>query len=224
MEIPLFPLPSLVLFPDVIVPLHIFEERYKTMVNACIENGEPFGLIQLRDGAQEETEQTIHRVGTTAHVIEVERLVGGRMNILCRGELRFRVARFLANEPVWNAEVNVFEDEFADSKSLAPLAAEVASLYRKAFALGIQLNAASPSELKLPDSPVELSCMVSFVLDIPPTEKQRLLEMRSTEERLRVLVEHVDQAISKLEQQLVHKALNRKVHGNGDLGKPGSHH
>ena len=198
MEIPLFPLPNLVLFPDVILPLHIFEERYRTMINACIENGEPFGLIQLREGAQEETEQTIHRVGTTARVVEAERLVGGRLNILCRGELRFRVVRFLGNEPFWKAEVNVFEDEFSAVDRLAPLAEEVSSLYRKAFELGIQLNAVSASDLQLPGDPLELSYMVSYVLDIPASEKQRLLEMRCTEDRLRELVEQVDQAIRKL--------------------------
>ena len=94
MEIPLFPLPNLVLFPHIVVPLHIFEERYKTMINACLDSSEVFGLVLLRTGADEESEETIHRVGVTARIVEVERLDEGRMNILCEGEQRFRIYRF----------------------------------------------------------------------------------------------------------------------------------
>ena len=90
MEIALFPLPNLVLFPNILVPLHIFEERYKLMVTGCIDRDEAFGLVLVRTGAEEETEDTIHRVGVTARVSEVERLDNGRMNILCEGEARFR--------------------------------------------------------------------------------------------------------------------------------------
>src|SRR5207247_6173582 len=94
MEIPLFPLPNLVLFPNIVVPLHIFEERYKLMINGCIERDEPFGLVLLGGGAEEESERTIHRVGVTARITEVDRLDGGKMNILCEGEARFRIPRF----------------------------------------------------------------------------------------------------------------------------------
>jgi len=66
MEIPLFPLPNLVLFPRIVVPLHIFEERYKLMINGCVDGGEVFGLVLIHSGADEETEETIHQVGVTA--------------------------------------------------------------------------------------------------------------------------------------------------------------
>src|SRR2546423_11671367 len=139
MEIPLFPLPNLVLFPNIILPLHIFEERYKQMINGCIDGREPFGVILLREGAQEETEQTIHRVGVAARVIEVERLDGGRMNILCQGESRFRIVRFAGSAPYWKGTVDFFEDEPADDDLIQPLRDEVAALYGKAFELGVRL-------------------------------------------------------------------------------------
>jgi Lon protease-like protein len=221
MEIPLFPLPNLVLFPNVILPLHIFEERYKEMINACIASGEVFGLLLLREGAQEETEHTIHRAGTTARVIQVERLDGGRMNILCQGEARFRVLRFTDSSPYWKGSVDFFEDSDSDEETLMPLWENVAALYGKAYELGLQINPGGSSELRLPQSPVDLSFMISYVLDIDAEEKQKLLEMTSTEERLRELVEHVDDSIQKLEKQLAYKKLVHKVRGNGDLGKPG---
>jgi Lon protease-like protein len=221
-EIPLFPLPNVVLFPNVLLPLHIFEDRYKQMINGCIDAAEPFGLLLLREGAQEETEQTIHRVGTTARVIEVERLESGRMNILCQGETRFKVLRFTDSEPFWKGKIDFLEDQTAAEESLEPLVEEVSSLYGKAFQLGIQLNEISASELRLPASPVELSYMISYVLGIESEEKQKLLEMRSTEDRLRALLVYVDETIRRLEQQVVYKQVVHKVRGNGDLGKPGS--
>src|SRR5436853_913229 len=105
MEILLFPLPNLVLFPNIIVPLHIFEERYKLMINACIDREEVFGLVLLRSGAVDESEDTIHRVGVTARIVEVERLDEGRLNILCEGETRFRIYRFTQQSPFWKAAV-----------------------------------------------------------------------------------------------------------------------
>ena len=110
MEIALFPLPNLVLFPHIVVPLHIFEDRYKVMINGCIERDEAFGLILLRGGAEEETEDTIHRVGVTARITEVERLEDGRMNILCEGEVRFRLHRFTEQTPFWKGSVQFFEE------------------------------------------------------------------------------------------------------------------
>src|SRR5947207_13433241 len=110
MEIPLFPLPNVVLFPRVLVPLHIFEERYKLMINTCFEQDDVFGIVLLRSGAETESEDTIHRVGVTARILQVERLENGRMDILTEGEDRFRIRRLTAQEPYWKGLVAVFED------------------------------------------------------------------------------------------------------------------
>src|SRR5437667_90118 len=104
MEIALFPLPNLVLFPHIVVPLHIFEERYKLMINGCVDRDELFGLVLLHSGAVE--------------------------------------------------------------------------------------------------------------------EKQKLLEMDVTAERLRMLIAHLTDTIRKLEQQRANKEIMKKLRGNGDLGMP----
>src|SRR5438876_6701333 len=101
MEIALFPLPNLVLFPNIVVPLHIFEERYKRMVNGCIDRDEAFGLVLLRSGAEDESDETIHRVGVSARIVDVERLDEGRLNILCEGQSRFRILRLTQQTPFW---------------------------------------------------------------------------------------------------------------------------
>jgi Lon protease-like protein len=224
MEIPLFPLPDLVLFPGIVQPLHIFEDRYKLMISNALEKDEAFGLICLKSNALEENEASMHRVGVSARVIQVERLDDGRMNILCQGESRFRVYRFTQQVPYWKASVDFFGDDDESVSSLRPLYNEVAALYRKAFAIGTRLGATEDqkvdSDPELPESPTELSYMMSYVLDLEAEEKQRLLEMTSTSERLHVLVDAVAATITKLEQRLAHKGLVQKVRGNGDLGWP----
>jgi Lon protease-like protein len=218
MEIPLFPLPNLVLFPNIVVPLYIFEERYKLMINGCIERAEPFGLVLLRSGASDESEDTIHRVGVTARLIEVDRLDDGRLNILCEGESRFRIHRFTQQIPFWKAAIDFFEDN--EHHSAESLYEQVAELYRSVAELSAKLSGSERLELAFPDSPADLSYMVSYVLDIDSEEKQKLLEMTSTAERLRMLVAHLADTLRKLEQQRAYKDVVAKVRGNGDLGKP----
>jgi Lon protease-like protein len=218
MEIPLFPLPNLVLFPRIVVPLHIFEERYKSMINACIDSGEVFGLVLLRTGADEESEETIHRVGVTARIVEVERLDEGRMNILCEGEQRFRIYRFSQQTPFWKGAVDLIEDD--ERNATEALYEQVAELYRSVVDVSAKLSGSQEAELVLPDSSTDLSYMVSYVLDIEPEDKQKLLEMDSTAERLRMLLAHLTDTLRKLEQQRAHKEVMAKVRGNGDLGRP----
>jgi ATP-dependent Lon protease len=220
MEIPLFPLPNLVLFPHIVVPLHIFEERYKLMINECVNTSDVFGLILLRSGAVEESEDTIHRVGVTARIVEVERLAEGRMNILCEGERRFRIRRFTEQTPFWKGFVE-FLDE-AEPAGLESLYEQVADLYRSVVTLTSKLSGSQEQEIVLPESPIDLSYMVSYVLDIDFEEKQKLLEMDDVADRLRLILAHLTELIGKLQQQRVSQETMTKVRGNGDLGMPHS--
>jgi ATP-dependent Lon protease len=220
MDIPLFPLPNLVLFPNIAVPLHIFEARYKLMINGCIDQAEAFGLVLLRSGATEETEDTIHRVGVSARITDIERLENGRMNIMCEAETRFRISRFAQQTPFWKGTVQFFEEDSAHH-SLESLHEQVADLYRQVGALSSKFSGSPQTELVLPESPIDLSYLVAYVLDIDSEEKQKMLEMTSTAERLQVLVTYLTATIHKIEQQIAYKEVQTKVRGNGDLGKPG---
>src|SRR5437879_526642 len=162
MEIPLFPLPNLVLFPNIAVPLHIFEDRYKLMINGCIDQDEPFGLVLLRSGATEETEESIHHVGITARISDVERLEDGRMNIMCEGERRFRISRFTQQTPFWKGTVQ-FLDEEPPRESIESLYEKVAELYRQVAALSNELSGSPQSEVILPESATDLSYMIAYV-------------------------------------------------------------
>jgi Lon protease-like protein len=218
MEIPLFPLPNLVLFPNVAVPLHIFEERYKLMIGRCIDQADVFGLILLREGAEQENEDTILRVGVTARIIQIDRLEDRRLNILCAGENRFRVLDFTGRSPYWTADVEFFEDG-PEETGLREAYDKVSRLYRTATGLTSQIKEMDIPSADLPDSPVALSFMVSYVLDLNADRKQELLETTSTVYRLRCLAEELENIISKLEAQLKQKGLAHKANRNGNLGK-----
>jgi Lon protease-like protein len=223
MEIPLFPLPDLVLFPQVAVPLHIFEERYKLMINRCIDQEAVFGLVLLQrdeDAPQQESENTIHRVGVTARVVQVERIEDGRMNILCTGESRFRIEEFTASTPYWTGIVEFFEDDPEPEAALTDAYDEVSRLYRQAMELTSRLKEARIPELDFPASPVGLSYMVSYILDLDSERKQELLVTTSTIVRLHSLSVDLERTISQLRGQLERKGLASKVKTNGDLGKP----
>jgi Lon protease-like protein len=220
MEIPLFPLPRLVAFPQVAVPLHIFEERYKLMINRCIDQNSIFGLVLLQDGAEEESESTICRVGVACRVVQVDRMDDGRLNILCAAESRFRIQEFTARKPYWTGIAEFFEDEPEDQSGLKGALEEVARLYKQATLLTSRVKEQEIPELDFPDSATAASFMVSYILDLSSARKQELLEVTSTLLRLDALASEIEKMISTLQEQLQRKGLGAKAKTNGDLGKP----
>ena len=174
-ELPIFELP-LVLLPGELLPLHIFEDRYKRMIARCLEDGEPFGIV-FRD-----EELGARRVGCEARVTEVtERFDDGRLNIIVTGERPFRVLdRFEASDyPAGEVEP---VDPGLGEDAIATAPADEA---RAAFAELIRRVGGEP-----PD-PEELETFDSYGLaarvELPPETKQQLLEQRFEPERMRIL-------------------------------------
>ena len=104
-DLPLFPL-NTVLFPGMILPLHIFEERYKLMIERCLDEERPFGVLLIREGKEVGGTAVPHTVGTTTLIASVTRADGGRMNIITIGLERFRLRTLRRERPylVGNAE------------------------------------------------------------------------------------------------------------------------
>jgi ATP-dependent Lon protease len=217
-EIPLFPLPNVVLFPSVRLPLHIFEERYKTMIETCIDSESPFGVVLM--SGEPERASNIEKVGVLARVVRVERLDDGRLNIVTEGEERFRILELQEPQPFWRAVIEPVDDLDESGPALEELQAEVGELYIDAYKKGVELTGERPAELELPDSASELSFMVAYVLDMEFSDKQRLLEMTSAEDRLGALIDNLKSANENLRQQLHQKRTAEKARGNGDLGRP----
>ena len=182
MELPLFMLHA-VLFPGAHLPLHVFEERYKQLVAECLESGRPFGVLLIRRGREVGETAEPHAVGTTARITRVERLPEGRLNIVCRGEQRFRIARLLPPRPYPAAEAELLTDEAA-SPAAWEAAAKAAALFGEYLRLylGITHQWARPGEL--PAEPGRLADYIAARTAVDLLTKQRLLEELSPARRL----------------------------------------
>ncbi len=169
---PLFPLP-LVLLPSEVVPLHIFEERYKLMIGECLESDGEFGIVWLGDDG-------LRSVGCTARVTQVlAELEDGRLNILVTGGRAFRLMRRIDDMPYPAGEVEMLDDDEADVGSSAE---EVAAEARERYAdLVEQVTDDRPA----PDDLADLDAYgMAATIEFEPPPKQDLLELRSERERL----------------------------------------
>jgi ATP-dependent Lon protease len=178
-ELPLFPLPDVVLFPGRKLPLRIFEFRYRIMMNTILQSDKRFGVLMF-----DPTSGEIANVGCCAEVIHCERLPDDRMTILTLGQQRFRVLEYTRHKPYHVGLVEWIEDQPTD-QSLTPLAQDVDRLLRDVVHLSAKLT---DQEIELPedipDLPVELSYWVASNLYGVSQEQQSLLEMQDTAERL----------------------------------------
>jgi uncharacterized protein len=125
MEIPIFPLHT-VLCPGIVLPLHIFEERYRAMTRHCLQTGEPFGVVLIRDGREVGSAgvTTLAGVGAFAEIREAGRYPDGRYDLLAAATGRFAIESVDAGrEPYLVAEVTALEDEVGDEPRAERLAA-----------------------------------------------------------------------------------------------------
>jgi Lon protease-like protein len=167
---PLFPL-GIVLLPTEIVPLHIFEERYKLMIGECLESDGEFGIVWLSDDG-------LREVGCTASVSQVlEELEDGRMNILVAGGRPFRLLRRIDDMPYPAGDVEMLDDS-SEGAALADLTSEARERYAD---LVEQVTDERPS----PDDLEHLDAYgMAATIEFDAAPKQALLELRTERERL----------------------------------------
>ena len=125
MEIPLFPLHT-VLCPGIVLPLHVFEERYRAMTRRCLDTGDPFGVVLIRDGREVGSKgvATLAGVGAFAEIREAGRYPDGRYDLLAAATGRFAIESVDARkEPYLVAEVTALDDEVGDEEHAERLAA-----------------------------------------------------------------------------------------------------
>jgi ATP-dependent Lon protease len=179
-ELPLFPLPEVVLFPGCPLPLHIFEYRYRMMINTILETDRRFGVLMF----DPQTGSPV-RVGCCAEVLQVQRLPDDRMDILTLGQQRFRVLNYVREKPFRVGLVEWIEDE-PTTADLQGLVQQVSTLLQDVVRLsGKLMERETELPERLPTTPIELSYWVASHFHGAPREQQALLEMVSTENRLR---------------------------------------
>ena len=196
--LPLFPLGS-VLFPQFPLQLHIFEERYKAMINKCIENDMPFGVILIREGQEVGAPASPHDVGCVARILGVERLTDGRMNLLAVCEERFRVLDYMeADLPYLLGRVEEMDDAPTQS-DVSALTSDLSDLFAHYLRLLAERAHIPMPEVDLPDDPKILAFCVASVAMLDPLDKQALLEMTDTRARLQDEVRLLREQITELE-------------------------
>ena len=183
-ELPLFPLPEVVLFPGRPLPLHIFEFRYRIMINTILNTDRRFGVLMF-----DPNQGQVASVGCCAEIVQHQRLPDDRIKMLTLGQQRFRVLEAVREKPYLVGLVEWIEDE-PTQQDLRPMATEVERLLRDVVHLSGKLmeqNIELPDDI--PSLPTELSYWVASNLYGVASEQQTLLEMQSTVARLEREVE-----------------------------------
>ena len=204
-EIPLFPL-NVVLFPGMPLPLHIFEPRYRRMMGRCLEADRVFGVALLVEGQEGLGGTVPAAVGCTAEILEVAAFADGRMNLQTIGGQRFTILEIREEDEYLIGTCELLEDAPCSEITL-----ETADLTRYQLRKYFQALAATmklPEELEdldIPVNPEALSLFIATIIMLPNDQKQTLLEMTSTDNRLQLeafLLERAD---------IVHRAYARRL-------------
>jgi len=187
MQLPLFPLPNVVLFPGVYLPLHIFEARYRAMVVDALDGDRLIGMVLLRPGFEEDYEgrPPVFDVGCAGVITHHERLQDGRFNIVLQATERFRIRGEDHSRPYRVGNV----DSLAESVSTQPL--EVRSIRQRLESLVTVLVEKHRGELSIPPSmsDVDVIHALAQYLELAPLEKQAILEMDSLLSRASALAD-----------------------------------
>ena len=183
-DFPLFAL-GMVALPSELVPLHVFEDRYKAMIEHCLETGSEFGIVWLADDG-------LRPIGCACEIAEVvERLPDGRLNIVARGTRPFRVESREDRLPYPAATVVFLEDGESEPDD------EVSEEAHAAFAALVK--AATDSEPDADDFSGLSAYEMASAVDFGPDAKQGLLDLRSETARLRLLTRLLRAALRRMD-------------------------
>lgn len=201
LNLPLFPL-NTVLFPGMPLKLHIFEERYKLMINECIDSQKPFGVVLIETGEEALSMPAHpHMIGTTAHITQIQRLPFGRMNILAVGKDRFRVNSINHDLAYLSGMADVIPLVMDDSQTLRRSERQLRPLLNRYLAAlsqaGLQFD-----ESDLPEDALSLAYLSAVVLQTDSLHKQELLEAVNTSQFVQRLLTAYRREVAMLDVML----------------------
>ena len=186
-QLPLFPLGS-VLFPGLVLPLHIFEPRYRQLVTDLLAGPEPrqFGVIAIRRGRETGVDgvSALYGTGCTAVLRQVEPLADGRFDLVAVGGQRFRLGELAEPAPYLSGAVELLPDEVGDDAEAALAVRAVQRLFLTYLDLLAERGGVRVTVPELPDEPVLLSHLVAAAIVVDLPDKQRLLEEPDASRRL----------------------------------------
>ncbi len=186
--LPIFPLPTVVLFPNVFLPLHIFEERYRTMVSDALAGDRMLGMVLLRPGWEHEYEgrPAVYPIGCSGLITHVERLPDGKYNIVLRGLERFRLVHEDHTRSYRRATVEPLEEMRLSEEERATLRRHRAKL--EALLLPASGNVVSDANTGSMSDEELINALAQY-LELEAVEKQALLEKNCLKSRAESLIE-----------------------------------
>jgi len=187
--LPLFPL-DVVLFPEMVLPLHIFEERYKEMIAECLQENSPFGVLYAHD-------DKVAMIGCTAEISQVlKQYPDGRLDLVAVGRKRFQVSFFDSEKTYLRGSVELLPDQVGAQEPSENLVRQALDLYAQASRL---MGDDNPEEFS-PESSL-LAFNLASSLYLHNEVRQRILEARSGGQRLEELAEHLSALIPRLSER-----------------------
>ena len=187
LDLPLFPL-NTVLFPGMLLPLHIFEERYKLMIGRCLEEQRPFGVLLIQEGQEVEgagAPAVPYDVGTTAIIAGASQMDDGRYNLVTIGDERFRLHSIRHDQPYLVGRAEPWPLADPPGSQAESLAASVRALFERYLALLARAQGHKIEIDQVPGDPRGFALLAAIAMQVPITQKQHLLCQPSVVELLR---------------------------------------
>lgn len=216
----LFPL-NAVLFPGATLNLHVFEPRYKQMIGECIEHGEPFGVVLIREGREAgDASVKPYHVGSIAKIVEVAELPFGRYYLSTVGSSRFKIARIAAREPFLVADVELLAEPSGSPGELRDLQQRVHDLFGDYASLIARIGVQC-TEVDLSSDVHRNAFLVADALQIPDALKQGLLEAESTQARLLLELRYLRRLLPQLRELVERRQAELEARrARGELADP----
>ena len=208
-SLPLFPL-NTVLFPGAPLDLHIFEERYKRMIQRCLQGDQTFGVCLIQQGLEAHGPLAEpHIIGCAANIVKYATLADGRMLLQAIGTTRFRILRLETEDAYWVGEVEPFPLQRINNPELAHATERFQPMVSAYLEQLSEMGGKDLDPIRLPTDPVALAHVASILLQIPQDEKQTLL----AEEDALELILRLDQ-LYRRELPLLRLMANRNSTSN----------
>jgi ATP-dependent Lon protease len=214
-ELSILPLKGTVVFPSLIIPLVITDQRYAKLIDDTLMGGKVIGLFAQKDPEMENPgPNDIHKIGTAGTILKMLRFPDGSARFLIQGLTRIRVKRFIKEDPFLTARVEPLEDVIEESVEMEALNRTILDLLKKVVNLAPYL----PDDLQISalntEDPGKLSDLISSNLNITLAQKQDLLETVEVKDRLKKLTLYLNKEVEVLE-------LSRKIQSQAatEMGK-----
>ena len=209
--LPLFPL-NTVLFPGAALPLQIFEERYKQMLQDCMAADSRFGAVLIKEGVEVGGPAVPHATGTVAEIVQVSDGQRGRFLVSCVGRQRFRIKSISDELPYLSGSVELLAEE-ADQGVTPELTAAVREDVAAYLALVSGLGGGWVRDIPVPTEPVSLSYLAAAALQVDTARKQALLEEPTASSRLRSALSLLNRSTEDLRRR-VEEGLSQRFSRN----------